>query len=332
MSFVEHLKFAKAKPFVVPRAAMGYFKSFIGMPVLRTVDFGVSAKCSFQCKMCSATKIYRGGEELSVKEIISTFQDAQKLGAIHINLTGAEPLMRDIDELCEIIKGCSPKKNLISLVTNSIHCTKEKLARLKNAGLDTLQISIESLDEKKNDEIRGTKGHFWKAMNAMYDARDLGLIVCLSCVLSEDTWEDVENIIDFAKGKAFVLINPVSSAGRGGMKILDYNRYSKLLKNRHVRADTVSNFRIKQGCPGPERIHITAYGDVIQCPHVQIAFGNVRNESLISIWRKMLSVPHYSEISDKCKHVFGKDFNEKILSKIENLEELPIQYEEFLKL
>lgn len=333
-----HLNFIRKKPLVIPKVFNGYFKGLIlRKPVLRTVDFAVTNLCNFRCKMCSARLLYNRQDKklLTTDEIIGTFLQASKLGAMHINLTGGEPLMRDINELCYIISNIRPNYHLISLVTNSLLATKERLEKLKKAGLDTIQLSIESMNPAIHDEIRGFKGNYDKVMKAFNYARELGLIICFTVVIAHNNFDETRKIIDFAKknnkSDVFVLLNPISASGaiigetQYKLTQEDLKEYNKLLKIALVRADTIVNFSGRSGCPGgKERIHITAFGDVITCPHVQISYGNVRKEPLKKIWQRMYSFPDIKEYSPVCKHVFKQEYYDKFLKPIENIKEMPV--------
>lgn len=339
---LRHAVFFKQKPLVLKKVLQGYFKGFIlRQPVLRTVDFAVTNLCNSKCKMCSAHLLYKDSEKniLNPEEVVDVFLQASKLGAIHVNLTGGEPLLRNIDELCYIISHINPKKHLISMVTNSLLLDRKRLEKLKQAGLDTIQLSIESLDSEVNDEIRGVPGHLDKVMRALDIAKKEGLIVCLSTVLNHSNFDEVRNIIDFVERQEykdiFVLINPVSAsgelAGQTEIKLTakDLEEYHKLLKIGFVRADTIVNFSGKSGCPaGKERIHITAYGDVITCPHVQISYGNVKKEPLKLIWKKMYNFSYLKKYSSECKHVFDEEYYDKLLKPIENIKKLPVSIQD----
>ncbi len=314
-SAFEHLNFIKKKPFVFPRAAAGFFKRIIlKKNVLRTVDFAVTYNCHYKCEYCSAFLLKKDKPALTVEQIKNVMRQARKLGAIHVNLTGGEPLMRDIEELCDIIKGISPDKMLVSLVTNSIVATREKIAKLKEAGLDTLQLSIESMNPEINDKARGVKGAFKKTMEIFGYAKELGLNICLSAVMCSGNRKDLESLLDFAKKeKVFLLLNIASSVGRwqgmNSKKVLEEEEalFEEFLKEKNVRNDTLLNFTGKRGCPGgTERIHITAYGDVMTCPLVQVSYGNILKEPLSDIFKRMNSAAFLKKYNKLCKQAFDQ--------------------------
>lgn len=329
-----HLKFIKKKPLVFPRIAKGFFRKLIlRQKVLRTVGLVITYDCHYQCEYCSAFLLKKENKPvLTVEQIKNIWGQALKLGVIHTNLTGGEPLMRNIDELCQIIRNLTPKKTLISLVTNSLLVTKEKLAKLKKAGLDTLQLSIESMDPKKNDKLRGVQGSFRKTIEALRWAKELGLNVCLSAVICHDNKEEIEKLLEFAKKeKVFLLLNVAASIGswqgRNDKKMIeeDIAVFEEFMKDKYVRNDTSFNFSGKRECPGgKERIYITAYGDVLTCPLVQVSYGNVLEEPLKKILDRMDSMPFIKEYSRLCKHCFDVDYYDKICRPAEKIDNPPL--------
>lgn len=334
LSALEHLKFIKKKPRVIFRIIKGYFnKIVLGENVLRTVDFAVTYNCHYQCEYCSALLLKKGDKPiLTVKEIDDILKQAFKLGAVHVNLTGGEPLTRDIDELCQIIRNMSPKKIISSLVTNSMLVTREKLSKLKEAGLDTISISIESLDPEKNDKLRGVKGAFTKTMETIGLAKEIGLNICLSAVLCHDNRKDIEQLLEYTeKEDIFLLLNPASSVGRwrgeGGKKMIeeDIAAFEKLMRHKRVRSDISFNFNGKRGCPGgTERIYVSAYGDVFTCPLVHVGYGNLLKEPLEEIFNRMNSLPFIKKYFKLCKQSFDKDYYEKICKPAEEVKDPPL--------
>ena len=338
VSIIEHFKFISKKPRVFLKIFKNFFKTLIlRQNVLRSIGIAVTYDCHYKCEFCSARWLYRKGKKpLTVDQIVKLLNDTSKLGRIHSNFTGGEPLLRNIDELCEIIKRTKPQSHLFSLVTNSLPLTREKLKKLADAGLDTVQLSMESLDLKENDRIRGVKGNFDKVMGAIKYAKELGLNICLSTVVCHGNRKEVIDMANFAKKlNVFLLLNKASSAGKWNkaedkrMDKDDLKFFNKMLKLKHTRSDLILNFRGRSGCPGGiERIYVTAYGDVMMCPHVQISYGNILKEPVEDIYKKMCKMPHLKKFSKVCKHAFDDRFYETYVKPIKHRTKMPIYYKD----
>lgn len=333
-SIAKHVKFLRHKPLVLPCVISGFFRKIIlRQNVLRTVDLAITGECHYKCVFCSAYSLYKkGGPFLTVGQIKNIWRQCAELGVMHVNLTGGEPFLRDFDEIIQIIKDFKPSHFLVSLVSNGLNITRDKLKRLKNAGLDTLQLSIESIDLEKHDEMAGIKGSFNKVIDAINYAKELKLNVCLNVVFYSGNAEEIRKLIDFTREKhIFLVLNTASAEGKWfdvNTKRLgqdDIEIFDEFLRFSHVRHDSSVNFSGKRECPaGKERIHITAYGDVLTCPLVQISYGNVLEESLKDIYKRICSMNHLEKHSRMCKHAFDKEYYEQVLLPIKNEQERPV--------
>lgn len=339
---LEYMKFIKKKPLVVFKLIDGYFKTrILHKNVIRTVDLAATFRCNSKCIMCSSelmrqAGVNKGRRELTSDEISQVWKQCLALGAVHINITGGEPLIRGIDDICEIIKKLRPPRCLISLVSNTLLLDEDKIKRMAEAGLDTLQLSLESIDPEKNDKIRGIPGHYKKVIEALKAAKKLGLNICLSSVMYHGNQEEIIKLLHLAKSyDVFLILNKASASGRWKekeemkMKQEELEIFQNLLKKySHARSDTVFNYRGGSGCPMIEKIYITAYGDMIPCPHVQISFGNVMEEGVEKVYQRMCSFVDFKKFSKVCKHAFDADFYEKYLDSIKNNRNMPLPIKE----
>lgn len=329
-----HLKFFKKKPRVIFRILKDFFNRLILQKnVLRTIDIAVNYDCHFKCEFCSAASLRNEKRSyLTSEEIKKLVREAQNLGAIHVNFTGGEPLLRNIAELCNIMQNIQPKEMLISLVTNGLNCTEEIIKKLKENGLDTLQVSIESIDPNKHDLLRGGGGNWEKSIKTAEYAKNLGLNICLNTVLFKDNFEEVEKLAKLCKDKGYFLtINIASSVGnwKGKRKTKVNNKFlsklKRLLGQGHIRNDTSWNFNLKRGCPGgTERIYVTAYGDVLTCPLVHVSYGNVLKESLKDIYNRMNKFIFIKKWNHACKHAFDENYYKNICKPSEEEKNPPL--------
>lgn len=335
-NIINHFGFVRKKPRVIFRIINGYFKTLIlRKNVLRTIDWAITYRCNFNCEYCSAKDLQKSNihnKELTVEQIKNVWEEARKLGVIHVNLTGGEPTLRGIDTLCEIIKNFHPKEHLISMVTNASLLKEEDIKKLVYAGLDTIQLSIESVNPEYHNKIRRAENNYQKIMEVMSWSKKYDLNICLSAVLTHNNFDEIKKLLDFTKKeKVFFLINPASTSGnwktRDDIKINkeDMDKYYSLLKNANVRADTVLNFRGKSGCPaGVERIEISATGEVMTCPHVQVTYGNVLQEPLNKIYYRISNFPVLKKFEKHCRHVFNEQYIKDFVFPQREAEKVPI--------
>lgn len=336
-SLLRHSEFLKYKPLVLPGMIKGFFRRIVlRQNVLRTVDLAITGDCHYRCVFCSAYKLYKkGGPFLTIGQIKDIWQQAVALGAIHINLTGGEPLLRDIGEICQIIVSLKPRRFLVSLVTSGLGLTMDKLMRLKDAGLDTLQLSIESVNPDIHDKLMGIPGSFNKIIEAIKYAKELNLTVCLNTVFYNNNAKEIKELIDFVENQnIFLVLNTASAEGKWqGLDNIKLKQsyidiLDEFMRFPYVRHDSSINFSGRRECPGgKERIHITAYGDVLTCPLVQVSYGNVLREPLAKIFARMNAIGYIKKYNRMCKHAFDEEYYLKVLQPIKNEDNRPVIFD-----
>src|SRR5919197_6612685 len=126
------------------------------MPQLRpfTLIAELSYQCPLHCPYCS-NPLDIGGEryrtELATEHWLRAFREARALGVLQLALTGGEPMLRrDLVELCA---GAREAELYSSLITAGTLFTRPAAEALKAAGLDHVQISIQSPNAEENDRI-----------------------------------------------------------------------------------------------------------------------------------------------------------------------------------
>jgi pyrroloquinoline quinone biosynthesis protein E len=138
-----------------------------------------------------------GGEkyrhELDTEDWIKTFRAARRLGVVQLALTGGEPMLRrDLALLCEAARDAGLYS---SLITAGTLFTGERAQELKAAGLDHVQISIQSPNAEENDWIAGNRS-FEKKIAAARLVRELDFPLTINCVLHRQNLDRIEELLE----------------------------------------------------------------------------------------------------------------------------------------
>jgi cyclic pyranopterin phosphate synthase len=120
---------------------------------LRDMRISVTDRCNFRCTYCMPKDVFGAdyeflphGEVLTFEEIVRMARIFAGLGTEKIRLTGGEPLMRKgIERLVAMLREALPAVDL-TLTTNG-SALKAKARALKDAGLDRITVSLDSLDD-----------------------------------------------------------------------------------------------------------------------------------------------------------------------------------------
>jgi MoaA/NifB/PqqE/SkfB family radical SAM enzyme len=124
------------------------------MPVM--VMF-VTGLCNLRCRMCGVCDLERGHvpqEELTTAQWKSVIKSSTgMLGTSLAAISGGEPLLRP--DLFEIISYATECGMAIHLCTNAVLLNKDNIISLRDSGVSTVSISLESPDSKIHDYLRG---------------------------------------------------------------------------------------------------------------------------------------------------------------------------------
>ena len=155
----------------------------------------VTDKCNLRCRYCmpEGVDILPMSELLSFEEIVALCRQASLLGINRIKITGGEPLVRrNVTSLLPMIKDI-PGIEQVTMTTNGILLTTY-LPRLLEAGLDAVNISLDTLDEDKYRTITG-KDRLADVLSGMDQAVAAGIPVKINVVLmhgiNDKDWTDL---------------------------------------------------------------------------------------------------------------------------------------------
>jgi pyrroloquinoline quinone biosynthesis protein E len=115
-------------------------------------------RCPLHCLYCSnPLEMQKSEAELETQDWVRVFQQAAKMGVLHLHLTGGEPLARK--DLPELIRAGRDAGLYVNMITSGVGLTEDRLATLVEAGLEHLQLSFQDLDEASANHIAGTRAH-----------------------------------------------------------------------------------------------------------------------------------------------------------------------------
>jgi len=166
---------------------------------IRDLRISVTDRCNFRCFYC----LPNGEPPLARKETILTFEEITyiseifvSLGIEKIRLTGGEPILRKgLVDLVKRLSKLKPNLKDLALTTNGFDFPKHT-ANLKNAGLDRVTISLDSLKADKFQEITGVD-KLNEVLAAIESAKENGFQpIKLNAVIIRDCNDD--ELIDFA--------------------------------------------------------------------------------------------------------------------------------------
>jgi MoaA/NifB/PqqE/SkfB family radical SAM enzyme len=154
----------------------------------------VTRKCNYRCVGCNVWK-EQDENELSAQEIKKGLDILKDLGIMELTISGGDPLLRpDIDEIISY----AADRFILTVYDNGSMAAKKVDALRK---VDFAAISIDSLDEAKNDAIKAVPGAWKKAMEAVETLRSEGIRVAVTPTISQKNLYEIVDLTNHFTSK-----------------------------------------------------------------------------------------------------------------------------------
>ncbi len=291
------------------------------------ISWNVTLKCNLKCSHC-----YINAKETDSIEELST--DAAKM-LIHqitevskplLILSGGEPLLRK--DIYEIIKYGADRGLKMGMGSNGMLINEEVARKLKDAGMWTVAISLDSSYPERHDQFRGVEGCWYKAVNAIKVLKKAGIEVQVNCTVTRQNYDEIENIMELAESLGvdnFHLFFLVPTGRGTDIEDITPDMYEKMIHNtlkktkkytlnvkpscapqfmRVAKNQGVDMSRWVRGCmAGLYYCRIYPSGEVTPCPYMPVTLGNIREKSFKDIWFKseiFKSLRDFSQLKGKC--------------------------------
>jgi pyrroloquinoline quinone biosynthesis protein E len=280
-----------------------------GAPRPYTLIAELTYRCALHCPYCSNPIKYASDmTELSTDEWLRAFGEAEDIGVVQLHLTGGEPLARkDLETLVAGARGLDLYTNLI---TSGVPLKRERLAELKAAGLDAVQLSVQGVDRESSDLMAGF-ACFDEKMAVAAWARELELPLTINIVLHRENLDRVAEAIALGErlgahrlelantqylGWAYsnrdALMPTRAQLDRGReVAARERKRLEGTMDVLYVMPDYYSD-RPRACMDGWARrfIHMTPRGKVLPCHAAEsiptLTFESARDKPLREIWEK----------------------------------------------
>jgi GTP 3',8-cyclase len=158
----------------------------------------ITDRCNMRCVYCMPTnnnEWFEQNDILTYDEIVRLASILARLGIEKIRITGGEPLVRPkLEDLIRKLSNLDGIKS-INMTTNGLFL-RDKVMQLRDAGLKSINVSLDTFKEDRFKAITGVHG-LDNVVSAMYAAEHAGLEVKVNTVIIRG-WNDDE-IVDFAK-------------------------------------------------------------------------------------------------------------------------------------
>lgn len=288
------------------------------------MDLAVTYRCNNDCAHCYNAR-ERNFPELNTEQWFAILDQLWALGVPHIIFTGGEATLRN--DLPELIRHAESNGQITGLNTNARRLSDEQYVQtLVEAGLDHVQITVESCNEQIHDEMMRARGAFKQTIAGLKNALSSKLYVMTNTTMLRTNVHTIPDTLDFLAeiGVPTIGLNALIHSGSGltvgtGLKeselqpILDIatrktdERGQRLIwytPTQYCEFDPTANNLGVKGCTAAlYSMCIESNGNVLPCQSYYHPLGNILSDSWDSIWNHKLSVQlrERRNLPAKCK-------------------------------
>jgi len=167
-----------------------------GPPLWLLLD-ELTYRCPLHCVYCyNPIEFARVEDEMTTDDWVRVLRQARELGSVQLGLSGGEPLVRD--DLEDITAEAHRLGYYTNLITSGVGLTEQRIARLKDSGLDHIQVSFQDSTREMNDFLSHTKTFDLKLRVAQM-VKAHGYPMVLNCVLHRLNVDQIDTLIDMAQ-------------------------------------------------------------------------------------------------------------------------------------
>jgi len=154
-------------------------------------------RCPLQCVYCSnPLELLKADKELSTDAWLALFEEAADLGVLQIHLSGGEPTLRQ--DLEQFVSCLSRRGVYTNLITAGVGIAEGRMEKLRDAGLDHVQLSIQGAHASTTEKIGNNRGAQEKKFETARRVVELGLPLTINAPIHRHNIEEVPAFIDLA--------------------------------------------------------------------------------------------------------------------------------------
>jgi AdoMet-dependent heme synthase len=279
-----------------------------------SVQLDLTYRCNERCVHCYLDHEDHG--EMTTAEIKHLLDEMAEAGVFILTLSGGEIFVRkDFFEILEYAR--LNRQFCVKLKTNAIMIHQSEAARIRDIGVQSVQISIYSHRPEVHDAITLVPGSLKRSLDAARFLKAQGLRVIFANVLMVHNLQDYQGVRALAEemGIECTLDPTITPMMDGDRSVLNLGIRQDSL--REVFRDKVLIGDVDEFCAiaapedenalaalpcsaGHTACYVSPYGDVFPCVQFPLPTGNVRSQKFLDIWR-------YSDRMNEVRSIRLKD-------------------------
>jgi len=180
-----------------------------------SVVWSLSYGCNLRCMHCYQDASRPSSDELTIDQQLSIVDQLARAGVSMIVLSGGEPLTNpNLDRLIDRIRAY---EIAVSIDSNGVLMDRDLVESLRRSGVNSVELSLDSVNAQSHDRFRGLEGAFNKTIEALEICSEAGIFTTVATTATALNFEDRNEIISLARrhGANRVVFFDLIPAGRG---------------------------------------------------------------------------------------------------------------------
>jgi radical SAM protein with 4Fe4S-binding SPASM domain len=276
----------------------------LGVPL--AVHMDVTYRCNERCVHCYLDHDDHG--EMTTSEIKGVLDQLAEAGVFFLTFSGGEVFMRR--DFFEIVEYARRLMFNVKIKTNAVMIHEKEALRIRELGVDTIQISVYSHRPEVHDAITKLPHSFERTVKAIRFLHQQGLRVTIANVLMTANSSDHAGVQKLADelGVQYTLDPTITPMMDGSTSVLSLRIPGEELPAIFHNPDLVDDqeeFCAPPKPPSAEDLegyscsaghsfcYISPYGDVFPCVQFPLPTGNIRQQKFLDIWNYS---PQFKEV------------------------------------
>jgi radical SAM protein with 4Fe4S-binding SPASM domain len=268
----------------------------LGIPI--SVHLDITYRCNERCVHCYLDHDDHG--EMTTAEIKDILDQLSDAGVFFLTLSGGEVLMRR--DFFAIVEHARRLLFNVKVKTNGVMIREAEAKRIRELGVEQVQISVYSHRAEIHDAITKLPGSLKRTIEAIRFLKSQGLKVVIANVLMVSNLFDNAGVMALAKelGVSYTLDPTITPKMDGDRSILALRIPGSELKQVYTSEELVGDVEefcapppppgedVMDGLPcsaGHTACYISPYGDVFPCVQFPLPSGNLRQQKFLDIWQ-----------------------------------------------
>jgi radical SAM protein with 4Fe4S-binding SPASM domain len=263
-----------------------------------SVQLDLTYRCNERCVHCYLDHDDHG--EMTTAEIKHLLDEMADAGVFILTLSGGEIFLRK--DFFDLLEHARRLMFCVKLKTNAVLIREREAARLRDLGVESIQISIYSHRPEVHDAITLIPGSLQRSVDAIRFLKSQGLKVIIANVLMTQNRQDYPGVRALAaeldvECTLDPTVTPMMDGNRGVLDLaVDQDTLRQVFRDAALVGD-VDEFCAIPAAPGESELesipcsaghtacYVSPYGDVFPCVQFPLPTGNVRQQRFVDIWR-----------------------------------------------